>query len=304
MSEGPDLSIIVVSYGTREMTLRCLDSIVLCTHAASYETIVVDNGSTDGSAKAIADRFPSFRVIALPDNRGFGAACNLAAHDATGSYVLLVNPDTVIRDGAIDALLAFARRTPEAGIWGGRTVFESGALNPFSCWRGPSLWNHFCAGLALNTRFPRSALFNSLGYGGWERDSERAVDIVSGCFLLIRKDIWDRLHGFAPEFFMYGEDTDLCLRARKIGFRPHVTPEATIVHEGSGTETDTKRKIRQVLAARVLLARRHFSPLARPFALTLIALRPMIGRAMAKKSLRPLWREIWAVRGDWMAGRY
>jgi GT2 family glycosyltransferase len=298
-----DLSVIVVSYGMREMTLRCLDSVVRETRV-SYELLVVDNASPDGSAQAVAACFPNARVMALTENQGFAAACNIAADEAKGRYLLLLNPDALVTDRAIDRLLARARETPWAGIWGGRTVFENGRLNPQSCWRRPTLWNQFCAGFALNTRFPRSPLFNSLGYGGWRRDSEREVDILEGCFLLINRDVWNRLGGFAHDFFMYGEDSDLCLRARRLGARPRFVPQAVVIHEGSGSEPDRVRKMRQMLAARTLLARRHISPLARPLALAFIAARPMIGRFLARRDLRPLWNDVWAGRRDWLAGRY
>lgn len=300
---NPDLSIIVVSYGTRALTLGCLDSIRAETEVP-YDLIVVDNASPDDSCAAIRTHFPEVRLVALSENRGFAAACNRGAAEARGAYILLLNPDTIVRGHAIDRLLNFARQRPGAGIWGGRTIYEDGTLNPLSCSRRPTLWNLLCSGLALDTRFRGSAVFDSLNYGNWQRDSEREVDIVSGCFLLIKRDLWDRLGGFAPEFFMYGEDTDLCLRAHALGFHPRITPDATIVHAGSGTEDDKIRKIRQVLAARALLVRKHFSPLLRPLALMLIALRPMVGRVMARRELRPLWSDIWALRRDWLAGRY
>ncbi len=300
----PDVSIIVVSYGTREMTLECLRSIEKGAGRLRCDAIIVDNGSIDGTPAAIAAEFPQFPLIAQPVNLGFAAACNLAAREAQGEYLLLLNPDTVVQEGAIERLVDFARRRPEAGIWGGRTVFGDGSLNPMSCWRRPTLWNLFCSGLALDTRFPQSPVFNSLAYGGWRRDRERDVDIVSGCFFLIEKALWHRLGGFAGEFFMYGEDADLCLRARRLGFRPAITPEATIMHHGSGTESDRPRKIRQVLAARALLIRRHFPAASRPAALVLLALRPMLGRLWAKQSLRATWAEVWASRRQWMTGRF
>ncbi len=301
---GVELTIIVVSYGTREMTLACLDSVVRETRRTSYEIVLVDNGSMDGSPDAVARRFPEIKLLRQQRNLGFAAACNLAARQASGRYLLLLNPDTVVLDGAIDKLVDFARNHAEAGIWGGRTLFGDGRLNPASCWRRPTLWNQFCAGLALNTRFPNSPLFNSLGYGGWQRDNERDVDIVSGCFLLIDAEVWNQLRGFSPAFFMYGEDSDLCLRAGQLGYRPRFVPYAALMHEGSGTEPDRIRKMRQVLAARSMLARRHFSPLARPLALLFIAARPMIGQLMARRDLRPLWKEVWAGRRKWLTGRY
>ncbi|HEY5049194.1 MAG TPA: glycosyltransferase family 2 protein [Rhizomicrobium sp.] len=300
----PDLSIIVVSYGSREMTLQALRSIEQGICTVPYEVLVVDNGSRDGSPPAIAAEFPEFRLMAEPVNLGFAGACNLAARTARGKYLLLLNPDTVVRNHAIDSLLAFARRRPEAGIWGGSTLFADGTLNPMSCCRRPSLWNLFCSGVALDTRYPQSPLFGSRSYGGWDRSSEREVDIVAGCFLLIRKTLWDRLGGFSPDFFMYGEDVDLCLRARRLGFRPAFTPAAAIVHHGSGTENDQARKIRQILAARALLIRRHFPLFKRPAGLALLALRPMLGRLWAKHALRETWSEVWALRRQWMMGRF
>jgi GT2 family glycosyltransferase len=300
----PDVSIVVVSYGTREITLECLRSIEKGAGSARFEAIVVDNDSSDGSQEAITLEFPQFRLLVQSTNQGFAAACNLAAVEAQGEYLLLLNPDTVAQDRSIERLLAFARRRPEAGIWGGRTVFADGSLNPMSCWRRPTLWNLLCSGLALDTRYPHSPLFNSLGYGGWRRDSTREVDVVAGCFLLIQKSLWDRLGGFDRSFFMYGEDVDLCLRASHQGFRPLFTPEATIVHHGSGTEDDKVRKIRQVLAARALLIRRHFPRVKRTVGLALLALRPMLGRVLAKQRLRGTWDEVWALRRQWMTGRF
>jgi GT2 family glycosyltransferase len=286
------------------MTLDCLESIERRSGTVRREVIVVDNNSNDGSADAIAARFPGITLIRQAVNVGFAAACNLAARDAQGDYILLLNPDTLLRDRALDLLVAFARRRPGAGIWGGRTEFADGTLNPMSCWRQLTLWNLFCSGFALDTHFRRSPVFNSYAYGGWQRDTERTVDVVSGCFLLVSKTLWDRLGGFDPEFYMYGEDADLCLRAAELGFRPAVTPEATIVHYGSGTETDKLRKMRQVLASRALLIRKHMPMLLRPLALGLLALRPMLGGYFAKPCLRSTWTEIWSLRGQWMAGRF
>jgi GT2 family glycosyltransferase len=300
----PEVSIAIVSYSSRETTLACLRSIAAGAGDTQLEVIVVDNGSNDGSVDAIVSEFPSIRTMAQSVNLGFAVACNLAAREAHGEYLLLLNPDTVVNAGAVARLLEFTRRRPNAGIWGGRTVFADGRLNPMSCWRKPSLWTLLCSGLALDTRYSRSPLFNAYGYGGWLRDSEREVDVVSGCFLLIRKALWDKLGGFASAFFMYGEDVDLCLRARRLGCRPAVTPEATIVHHGSGTEDDKVRKIKQVLASRALLIRRHFSPTKRPLGLALLALRPMLGRLLAKPSLRGTWDEVWAGRRRWMAGQF
>ena len=300
---APDVSIIVVSYGTRDMTLACLSSIVRQTHDVKYEVLVVDNASPDESDEAMAAAFPSFHHLPQSQNLGFAAANNLAAKSARGEYLLLLNPDTVVLDGAVDKLVAFARRRPGAGVWGGRTLFGDGTLNPSSCWRRQTLWNLFCRGVGLSKLFPNSALFHSESYGGWKRDSVREVDIVTGCFLLIGRALWNQLDGFAPEFFMYGEDADLCLRARAAGSRPAVTPEATIVHYGGATEQNDLRKNIRLLAAKALLIKKH-SPGVRSLATALLQLRPLLLMLSSRGAQHQKWAAVWANRGIWSAGRF
>lgn len=302
---GPTLSIIVVSYNTREMTLDCLRSVHAETRTP-FELIVVDNASSDGSAAAIAAEFPGLRLMAEEVNHGFAAANNLAAKEARGEYLLLLNPDTVVLDGALDKLLEFAKRRPEARIWGGRTVFGDGSPNPASAWRKMDLWNLFCRATGLTGIFPRSPVFNSEAYGGWDRMSEREVDIVTGCLFLISRADWEALDGFDPAFFMYAEEADLCLRARKlIGARPRVTPEAVIVHYAGASEKVRADKMVRLLKAKRELIRRHFPVWQRPLAAALFAAHPF-SRAVALRLLRAsrretarVWAEVWARRAEW-----
>ena len=162
------LSIIVVSFNTREMTLAALASIAAETQTP-HAVIVVDNASTDGSAAAIAAHPSRPRLVSLDENIGFGRANNLAASLATGELLLLLNPDTVILDRAIDRLVDFSRSRPEAQIWGGRTVFADGRLNRASGWGRMTAWSLFCRASGLAVVFPRSNLFNSEAYGAWSR---------------------------------------------------------------------------------------------------------------------------------------
>lgn len=306
-----DLSILVVSYNTRELTLECLRSVHRETHDCSFEVLVVDNGSQDGSAEAVRRELPGVRVFALDENLGFAAANNLAADHATGEYLLLLNPDTVVLDSAIDRLLEFARERPEAGIWGGRTVFADGSLNPASCWRRITLWSTFCEVTGLSSLFRRSAFFDPESMGRWPRDSVREVDIVSGCFFLIRADHWRRLGGFDPGFFMYGEEADLCLRARRVGLRPCITPAATIVHHGGASEPVRSGKLVRLLEARCKLVRRHWNRWTAPLGVRMITLRAglrawtwwvlaRLGRSNAEESLE-CWRTVWRRRREWSA---
>ena len=308
-----DVSIIVVSYNTRQMTADALTSLASETSATRYEIIAVDNASTDGSAAMLAEHPARPQLIALEDNIGFARANTLAAKSARGRYLLLLNPDTVVRDAAIDKLVQFARAHPKALIWGGRTLFADGRLNPSSCWGRMTPWNLLCRATGLTGLFPKSELFNGEAFGGWPRDSVRQVDIVSGCFFLIEKDLWDRLDGFDPLFFMYGEEADLCLRAHAFGARPMVTPEATIVHYGGASERARTDKMVRLLAAKASLITRHWPAATAPLGRARNAAWPLsraIATSVAAAILnRPhvhesasVWREIWARRHEWQRG--
>jgi N-acetylglucosaminyl-diphospho-decaprenol L-rhamnosyltransferase len=308
----PEISIIVVSYNTREMTLECLRSVVAETRTTDYELIVVDNASADGSAAAIAAEFPAIRLMALEENIGFARANNLAAESARGKRLLLLNPDTVVLDRALDRLVEFADSRPAARIWGGRTLFADRSLNPGSCWGAMSVWGLVSRTVGLTMLFPRSEFFNPEPYGGWQRDSVREVDIVTGCLLLIDRPLWDELGAFDPRFFMYGEEADLCIRAIARGATPVITPTAEIVHYGSAS--DTGNKASAVAAARVTLIREHWSPLARRAGIFLSwasALTHHVAYATATKLLprRARLREsarmhsgVWHDRHRWLPG--
>lgn len=309
----PAVSVLVVSYGTRTMTLACLASLFAQTEAP-LEAIVVDNASADGSAEAIAEAFaqePRLTLLAEAENHGFARANNLAAAQARAPRLLLLNPDTVVLDGAVDRLLAFAEARPEAGVWGGRTLFADGRLNPSSCWARPTLWSAFCRTAGLTGAFRGSERFNPEAYGGWARDEEREVDIVSGCFLLIDRSLWDRLEGFDPAFVMYGEEADLCLRARAFGARPRITPEAAIVHHGGASETERADRVARILRGKAGVIRRHVPGLRGRAALWLNRVWPLTRWAAAtlmgalpgrKAETAAVWREVWRRRAEWAEG--
>jgi GT2 family glycosyltransferase len=299
-----EVSVIMVTYGARELTMRSLQSIAREICHISAEVIIVDNDSPDGMADEIVSRHPDFHVLPQTANTGFAAAANSGAEAAKGGYLMFLNPDTLMLEGAAERLLEFARRRPRAGIWGGQTLFDDGRINPTSCRRSSNLWRLFCSAVALDTRFPDSELFASAGYGGWDRSDERAVEVICGSFMLVQRALWDRLGGFSPAFFMYGEDEELCIRARKLGYAPVFSPQPVIIHSGSGTERNQDRKIRHLLAARALLIRGYFSTVARPLALVLLQSRPWLGRWFAQRALRTLWRSVWSQRRLWLAGQF
>ena len=237
----------------------------------------------------------------------------MGAEIAKGDLLLLLNPDTVVLDRAIDRLVAFAKVRPESRIWGGHTVFGDGSLNTSNCWRRMGLWNLFCRAAGLTGLFPESEIFNTEAYGGWQRDTEREVDIVTGCFFLIERRFWETLGGFDPLFFMYGEEADLCLRARPLGARPRITPEARIVHYGGASERIRADKIVRVSRAKVSLLARHMPtgfcraaiflyklwPLSRVLAYRVAMLVRASDRFAGEYAV---WSEIWQRRREWQEG--
>lgn len=308
-----ELTILVVSYNTRALTLAALDSIAAETRQTRYRVRVVDNASSDGSAEALRNHPTAPDVIASAENLGFARANNRAALGVDSDYILLLNPDTIVRDGAIDRLMEFARFAPEAGIWGGRTLFADGQLNPSSCWGRMTPWNLLCRATGLTGLLPRVALFNGEAYGGWQRDHSAPVDIVSGCFLLIKLELWERLGGFDPIFFMYGEEADLCLRARRHGARPMITPHATIIHYGGASEPARAAKMVRLLAAKTTLIRRYWHPLMRPVGYALMAAWPLtrvlaltvanrLGPSPERRNAAATWWEVWQKRAVWLPG--
>jgi N-acetylglucosaminyl-diphospho-decaprenol L-rhamnosyltransferase len=308
----PSLTVIVVSFNTRDLTLAALRTLHATTKVTTFRTVVLDNASTDGSADAIAATFPQVKLIRSAENLGFARANNKVAAGADTEWLLLLNPDTECHEGAVDNLMAFACANPQAGIYGGRTVFSDGSLNIASCWRRITPWSVFCHAIGLATAFPRTALFDAEAMGSWSRDSVREVDIVVGCFLLIRRDLWNRLGGFDLRYFMYGEEADLCLRARRLGFRPMITPEAEIMHLVGAASASAPGKRFLVIKARVTLIRDHWPRWQVPLGIAMMwlwgALRfgaaqvlVLSGRPQDRKR-RAYWAEVWSRRADWLKG--
>lgn len=294
-----DLSVVIVSYETRRLLDDCLRSVRSETKRP-HEVIVVDNASTDGSSEMVAERFPAVRLVEMEGNAGFARAANVGAALARGRYICLLNPDTVVLDQALDRLVAFAEENPAAGICGGRTLAADGRVDPRSCWAQPTLWSLFCFAFGLSTLFRRNRLFDPESMGRWERDTVRTVDIVTGCLLLARRDVWEALGGFDERFYMYGEDADLSLRAVAAGHRPAITPQAVITHYVGAASQTRADKGRLLLAGRITLIYEHWSTrrasVGRALILTGIAVRALAFKLMRRpSSIRQVWRDraIW-----------
>lgn len=306
-----NLSIIIISYNTCKMTVECLRSVYKEAISGDYEVLVLDNNSSDNSVKAIKREFPKVKLIALTENLGFAQGNNECIRQATGKYILLLNPDTVVLNNAIDKLLVFALENPKAGVWGGKTLFADHSLNATSCWRRMTIWNQFCRATGLTGIFKDSELFNSEAYGGWLRNSERKVDIVTGCFFLVRDKLWNELNGFDAKFFMYGEEVDFCLRARKLGYEPMVTHKAEIIHYGGASEIDESEKMIKLLKAKTMLIYTHWNKYLAPIGIFLMvtwsltrvvafSLINLLGNR--KQDKKEMWTLIWKKRNEWVKG--
>ncbi|MGH9229716.1 MAG: glycosyltransferase family 2 protein [Acidimicrobiales bacterium] len=303
--DGRVISVVVVSFNTRAWILRCLASLSTATRRHELDVIVVDNGSTDGSADAVAEAFPDVCLIRNLDNTGFARAVNAGSTVARGDYLLLVNPDGYLEPGCIDALVAFARANPRYVICGGRTLTPDGDLDPRSCWSAPTLWSLASSALLLSTLRPRSRWFDPEAMGEYGRDHPRPVDVVAGCLLLVALDDWRRLGGFDERYFVYGEDADLCLRATAATGRAcAITPDAVMVHAVSESSATRPDKLELLLRGRITLVRTHLPGWRGRLGAGLVVAGVAVRAAAAHGGIRLErgWGEAWARRHKWRRG--
>jgi N-acetylglucosaminyl-diphospho-decaprenol L-rhamnosyltransferase len=226
MHPTPEVSVIIVSYNTRELLRECIESI-LCEQGdgLGVEVIVVDNASADGSAAMVAERFPQARLIANPDNRGFGAACNQGLEIARGRYALILNADIRAQQGALQRLVGFMDAHPDAAICGGQLRYPDGRVQP-SCARELTLWWVFCEQSLLAKLFPHTRLFGGYWRTHWDFRATIETEQVMGACMMLRRPF----PRFNEDYFLYCEDTDLCYRVRQAGGKIYYVHDAVFVH--------------------------------------------------------------------------
>ena len=232
-----DVSIIIVSWNTRDILRDCLQSIKEQTRKP-YEVIVVDNNSSDGTPEMVAQDFPECVLIANPDNRGFAGANNQGLEIAKGRYVLLLNPDMIIFDRAIDTMIDWADQNPDVGC-SSCQIMEGDGLIQQTCFADPGLLSIFIMEFSLYKLAPRSRLLGWPEYRYWDRKSEKEVDVISGMFMLVPMKVLKEVGALDPAYFIYVEEADWCLRIRKAGYRCVFNPIARALHlEGGSKSTD------------------------------------------------------------------
>jgi len=225
------LSIVIISWNDRQDLLNCLRSVYSQTCSFDFEVIIADNGSTDGSLEAVRSEFGRARIVANGANIGFGPGNNAGIKTATGDYILLLNPDTLLHDAALEKLIAFADRHSEAGGFGCRVLNPDGSFQT-TAQPAPTVFGYLLRAIYL--RWP-GRISDSLAsdlYPGWEGLTERPIGFQAGCCLLVRGELLKSLGGFDPQFFHQFEDADLCHRIWKRGQTVLYFPGAVITHIG------------------------------------------------------------------------
>lgn len=278
-----DLSVIIVSWNTREVLRACLESVARQQSNATVEVWVVDNASSDGSAQMVWEAFPDVHLIENRENVGFARANNAAIAASTGRYVLLLNSDTVVHPGAFDVLVRFLDEHPEAGAAGPHTLNPDGSLQ-ISCYPSPTLARELWFLLHLDRLRP----YGSYDMATWSTSQPRAVDAVLGACLIVRRTILEQIGALDPAYFMYSEEIDLCYRIRRAGWRIYWTPQAKIVHYGGqSTRQEAASMFMQLYRSKVLFYRKNQGPLAAAaYKLVLLAV------AIPRLALTPLaWLE-------------
>lgn len=303
----PELSIILVSYNTKEHTLKALSSVYEQTHNTYFEVILVDNDSKDGSLEAVQEVFPQVQAYASGGNLGFAGGVHFGVDRSVGDLILLLNPDTLVLDGAIDKLVAFSKQRPKAGIWGGVTLNNDLSLNTQHAWARHDFRTLLFSALGLSKMFSESSFFNKANYGGWDRGTVKEVDILSGCFFLTTRDLWNKLDGLDTSFFMYAEEADYCLKAKKLGYQPVVTPDARLVHHGGISHSNLAAKEIKLLRGKVELIKRHDKGILKSLYIHLIWLYSF-NKVVESTLLKPgseeagQWKRVFDERSVWLKG--
>jgi GT2 family glycosyltransferase len=285
-----DLSVVILNWNTRRDLEKCLRSLECPQPGIAFEVVVVDNASDDRSREMVRDLFPEARLLVNPRNLGFGAGNNVAIPQTTGRYVLFLNSDTVVLEGALAAMVRHADANPDIGILGPKLLNADGSLQ-YSCRRYPNLGTGFFRNTPLGRLFPHNRFASDYLMQDWDHATPRDVDWVSGAALMIRRTLLDRIGGFDEAFFMYCEDVDLCWRANHTPYSPathwRVTyfPDAVIYHLiGRSSDKVPTRMTYEFHRSQYLFYRKHYA------VSTPLLLRPVIPVGIALRAVGQIVR--------------
>lgn len=299
------VSVVIVTYNSADWIDACLERLdaSVTPPELQLDVVVVDNASTDDTLGRLERHSGLLLVIKNSINEGFAAAVNKGARAGLGDWLLLLNPDCLVSSDAIAKIVGFAESMPGHGLYGGRNTFPDGRTDPSSCWGLPTLWSLLCFATGMSTLARGSRIFDPESLGPWERDSVRTVPAISGAFLLVNRNTWDRLGGLDEDFWVYGEDVDLAARARSLGLSAIVTPAASVEHANGASSSTRVDKMTLVMAGKITYATKHFSGPRRHIGTGLLVcgvwLRATISRSMGKPTV---WVGVWEQRNNWRSG--
>ena len=245
-----DLSIIIVNWNTREMLRDCLQSVFDTAADITFDVWVVDNGSSDDSQQMVRDAFPQVELIANQDNKGFAGANNQALSRAKGRHVLLLNSDTLVHGDVLSASVRYLDDNPDVGAMGCRVLNTDGTLQITGS-QLPSLLNLSLQATGLN-RLP-GRFFDRFQMARWDRRDARDLDVIFGCYLMVRRSVIEQVGLLDDTFFFYGEETDWCFRIAKGGWRLVLAPVGEITHFGGGSVKKLNHKRNIMLSMKMTL---------------------------------------------------
>lgn len=254
------LSIVIVNYNTEKWLRGCLESVYAGANGTPLSIWVVDNNSHDESVRMVKSHFPKVQVIENPQNLGFSKANNMVISQSRSDYILLLNPDTMIIGDAIEQVVKFMEAHPKVGIAGCKVLNRDGTLQ-LACRRSiPTPRVAFFRLSGLSKLFPKNRVMAEYNMTYADPEQTHEVDAVSGAFLMIRKKVIDEIGLLDERFFMYGEELDWCLRAKRAGWVVMYYPDAQIVHyKGESAKSNSRKAAIEFYRAMYLFHRKHFA---------------------------------------------
>lgn len=255
-----DISIIIVNYNVRDYLYKCLRSIIDAKRNLSVEIIVVDNNSQDNSVDYLKPKFPEVKFISLSENIGFGKANNAGIAEAGGKYLLILNPDTILQENTLEVMHDYMENHSEVGISICKVLNADGTFQS-SCRRGfPTPFASFSKLFGLQALFPKSKIFGKYNQTFMPVDETYYTEAVSGCFMFSKAEIIRSVGGFDSDFFMYGEDLDLCYRVHNSGYKNAYVHTTSIIHyKGESSKRSSQNDIRHFYDAMEIFIRKHYS---------------------------------------------
>ncbi len=253
------LSVIIVNYNVKHFLEQCLYSVSKAVKGIDAELIVVDNHSSDNSIGYLSPKFPQARFISNKENLGFAKACNQGLAIAGGQYILFLNPDTIVPENCFEECIRFFETHPDAGALGIKMIDGSGKFLPESKRAFPSPATSLYKLFGLSKLFPRSKIFSRYHLGYLDKNESNKVDVLAGAFMMIKKEVLDKIGSFDEGFFMYGEDVDLSYRIQEAGYNNYYFAGSSIIHfKGESTRKGSMNYVRMFYQAMSTFVRKHY----------------------------------------------